>query len=104
MRPGCGLKQERVSLRLMEQPPVVGTLSAPLNISFDYTRSLGPTLSQFMTALARRRFLGARGADGRVHSPPFEYDPVTAAPPEELTEVGPEGTVVSWSWMPEPLE
>ena len=25
-------------------------------------------------------------------------------PPGELTEVGPEGTVVSWSWMPEPLE
>jgi uncharacterized protein len=78
-------------------------LQAPLEIEFDYTRSLGPVLSRFMTALADRRILGARGADGRVHAPPFEYDPVTLAPPGELTEVGPEGTVVSWSWMPEPL-
>jgi uncharacterized protein len=79
-------------------------LRAPLEIEFDYTRSLGPVLSQFMTALADRRILGARGADGRVHAPPFEYDPVSSEPPAELTEVGPEGTVVSWSWMPEPLE
>jgi uncharacterized OB-fold protein len=78
-------------------------LRAPLEIEFDYTRSLGPVLSRFMTALAGRRILGARGADGRVHAPPFEYDPVSSEPPGELTEVGPEGTVVSWSWMPEPL-
>src|SRR5690348_18172046 len=56
-----------------------------------------------MDALAERRILGARGADGRVHAPPFEYDPVSAEPPADLIEVGPEGTVVSWSWMPEPL-
>ena len=78
-------------------------LRAPLEIEFDYTRSLGPVLSQFMAALAGRRILGARGADGRVHAPPFEYDPVSAEPPSELVPVGPEGTVVSWSWMPEPL-
>ena len=79
-------------------------LRAPLEIEFDYTRSLGPVLSEFMTALAGRRILGARGADGRVHAPPFEYDPVSSEPPGQLTEVGPEGIVVSWSWMPEPLE
>jgi hypothetical protein len=79
-------------------------LSAPLEIGFDYTRSLGPTLIQFMTALAGRRILGSRGADGRVHAPPFEYDPVTFAPPQELVPVGPEGTVTSWSWSPRPLE
>ncbi len=90
----------------MSQPlsPGAAPLRAPLEIEFDYTRSLGPVLSQFMTALAGRRILGARGADGRVHAPPFEYDPVSADPPGDLTEVGPEGTVVSWSWMPEPLE
>jgi len=79
-------------------------LRAPLEIGFDYTRSLGPVLSQFMTALAGRRILGARGADGRVHAPPFEYDPVTFAPPAELAEVGPGGTVTSWSWAADPLE
>ncbi|HEY6481247.1 MAG TPA: OB-fold domain-containing protein, partial [Streptosporangiaceae bacterium] len=79
-------------------------LHAPLEIEFPYTRSLGPTLSQFMTALAGGRILGARGADGRVHAPPFEYDPVTFDPPRELVEVGPGGTVVSWAWAREPLE
>jgi uncharacterized protein len=82
------------------QPP----LSAPLRLSFDYTRSVGPVLSQFFTALRGRRIVGVRGSDGRVHVPPAEYDPVTY---EELTEIVPVasvGTVVSWSWQPEPLE
>jgi uncharacterized protein len=77
-------------------------LSAPLEISFDYTRSLGPVLSRFMTALTERRIVGSRGADGRVHVPPAEYDPVTLAPPAELVEVGPAGTVLTWSWQPSP--
>jgi uncharacterized protein len=84
--------------------PGLAPLRAPLDIEFDYTRSLGPVLSQFMTALADRRILGARAVDGRVHAPPFEYDPVTFEPPGHLVEVGPEATVVSWSWMPEPLD
>jgi uncharacterized OB-fold protein len=75
-----------------------------MEIAFDYTRSLGPVLGQFMTALRQRRILAARGADGRVHAPPFEYDPVTFRPPAELVEVGPAGTVLSWSWLPEPLD
>jgi len=79
-------------------------LRAPLEIGFDYTRSLGPVLGEFMTALAGRRILGSRAADGRVHAPPFEYDPVTFAPPAGLVEVGPEGTVTSWTWVGEPLE
>jgi len=74
-----------------------------MEISFDYTRSLGPVLGQFMTALRERRILGARGADGRVHAPPFEYDPVTFSPPAELVAVGPAGSVVSWTWVPSPL-
>ena len=78
-------------------------LHAPMEISFDYTRSLGPVLGEFMTGLRDRRILGARAAAGRVHAPPFEYDPVTSLPPEELVEVGPAGTVVSWSWQPSPL-
>ncbi len=83
--------------------PATAPLRAPLDIEFDYTRSLGPVLSQFMAGLAQRRILGARGADGRVHAPPFEYDPATAEPPGDLLPVGPEGTVVSWSWAPDPL-
>ena len=74
-----------------------------MEIAFDYTRSLGPVLGQFMTALRDRRVLAARGADGTVHAPPFEYDPVTFRPPRELVEVGPAGTVVTWTWQPGPL-
>ena len=89
----------------MSQPQASGqALRAPLDIAFDYTRSLGPTLSAFASALAEGRILGARSADGRVYAPPFEYDPVTSMPPTELVEVGPGGTVVTWSWMEGPLD
>jgi uncharacterized OB-fold protein len=57
-----------------------------------------------MTALRDRRILGIRGSDGRVHAPPVEYDPITAEPLTELVEVASVGEVVSWSWMPVPLE
>src|SRR5260370_12843397 len=95
----CLCQPQHVSLLSVSQP-----LRAPLDIGFDYTRSLGPTLSQFMTALASRRILGARGADGKVHVPPFEYDPQTGNPPGELVEVAAEGTVTTWSWAARPLE
>jgi uncharacterized protein len=84
--------------------PTSAPLSAPLEISFDYTRSLGPVLGQFMTGLKQRQIIGSRGADGRVSVPPAEYDPVTFASPLELVEVGPDGTVLTWSWQPEPGE
>ena len=79
-------------------------LTAPLDISFDYTRSLGQTLSGFMTGLRDHQVLGGRSSDGRVHVPPPEFDPATAQPVTELVEVGQAGTVTSWSWMARPLE
>jgi uncharacterized OB-fold protein len=79
-------------------------MGAPLILNFDYTRSLGQVLGSFMTALRERRILGIRGSDGRVHAPPVEYDPVTAEPLTDLVEVAAVGEVVSWSWMPAPLE
>ncbi|MBP2473070.1 putative OB-fold protein [Crossiella equi] len=78
-------------------------LSAELRVGFDYTRSLGPVLGAFITALGEHRVLGVRGPDGRVHVPPAEYDPVTAAPLTELVEVGTAGEVLSWTWQPAPL-
>jgi uncharacterized protein len=82
------------------QPP----LSAPLRLSFDYTRSVGPLLSQFFTALRGRRIVGVRGSDGRVLVPPAEYDPVTYEPLTEVVPVSAAGTVQSWTWQSEPLE
>jgi uncharacterized protein len=82
------------------EPP----LSAPLKLSFDYTRSVGSVLSRFFTELRGRRVVGIRGSDGRVHVPPAEFDPVTYEALTEIVPVASVGTVVSWTWQPQPLE
>lgn len=80
-----------------------GTLSAPLRVEFDYTRSLGPILSRFMTGLRDGTVLGARISDGRVVVPPPEYDPVTHDAVTDLVEVGQTGTVTTWTWVSSPV-
>jgi uncharacterized protein len=92
--------QSRQGLIETSEPP----LSAPLKLSFDYTRSVGPVLGQFFTALRERRVVGVRGSDDRVHVPPAEYDPVTYERLTEIVPVASVGTVQSWTWQPEPLE
>ena len=82
------------------EPP----LSAPLKLSFDYTRSVGSVLSRFFTELRGRHVVGVRGSDGRVHVPPAEFDPVNYAPLTEIVPVASVGTVLSWTWQPEPLD
>ena len=82
------------------EPP----LSAPLTLSFDYTRSVGPTLGAFFTALRNRRITGVRGSDGRVHVPVIEYDPVSYEPLTDIVPVSSVGTVLSWTWQPQPLD
>jgi uncharacterized OB-fold protein len=73
-------------------------------VDFDYTRSLGPILGAFLTALRDRRILGIRGSDGAVIAPPVEYDLVTGEPLHELVPVQDVGEVMSWSWMSTPLD
>ena len=98
----CGVtaSQSRPGLIETSEPP----LSAPLKRSFDYTRSVGPVLGQFFTALRQRRIVGVRGSDGRVHVPPAEFDPVTYEPLSEIVPVASVGTVLSWSWQAHPLD
>ncbi|MGV9713075.1 Zn-ribbon domain-containing OB-fold protein [Gordonia sp. NPDC003424] len=79
-------------------------LTAPLRNSFDYTRSLGPVLSQFALALRDGRIVGSKSGDGTVSVPPVEFDPVGGAKITELVDVATTGTVVTWTWQPEPLE
>jgi uncharacterized OB-fold protein len=93
-------RSSRLTLIDHPEPP----LSAPLRLSFDYTRSVGPTLGKFFTALRGRHILGVRGSDGRVHVPPAEYDPVTYEPLGEMVPVSAVGTVVSWTWQPQPVQ
>lgn len=82
--------------------PELEPLSAPLDLQFDYTRSVGPILGRFLGALRGHRIVGIRGSDGRVHVPPVEYDPVTAAPLDKFVEVAGTGTVQTWAWVPNP--
>lgn len=79
-------------------------LSAPLRLSFDYTRSVGSVLGSFFTALRERRVVGVRGSDGRVLVPTAEFDPVTYEQLTEIVPVSSVGTVLSWTWQEVPLE
>ncbi|WKN50390.1 Zn-ribbon domain-containing OB-fold protein [Nocardioides sp. Arc9.136] len=79
------------------------TLSAPVTVAFDYTRSTGPVLGQFLTGLREGRVVGGRTSEGRVVVPPPEYDPVTHRQLDDFVEVADTGTVTSWSWVPEPV-
>lgn len=80
------------------------TLSAPVTVAFDYTRSTGPVVGRFLTGLRDGRIIGGRTSEGRVVVPPPEFDPVTHAAIDDFVEVAPVGTVVSWTWVPEPVK
>ncbi|MDQ1520150.1 MAG: uncharacterized protein QOI55_1223, partial [Actinomycetota bacterium] len=45
-------------------------------ITFPYTRSLGPVVGAFMTAMTEKRIIGIRNGD-TVLVPPMEWDPAT---------------------------
>ncbi|HKA05091.1 MAG TPA: Zn-ribbon domain-containing OB-fold protein [Acidimicrobiales bacterium] len=81
-----------------------GAFSAPFVVSYPYSRTVGPHIGRFLTGLRNGRIEGVRASDGRVLVPPAEFDPVTGAPLDEWVAVADEGTVVSWAWVPEPLE
>lgn len=85
-------------------PTESSVLSAPMKVEFGYTRSLGPVLSRFMSALAQQQVLGGVLADGRVVVPPPEYDPITHDAVTELVPVASTGVVQSWTWVPEPVK
>ena len=80
------------------------TLSAPVTVAFDYTRSTGPVLGRFLTGLRDGVVVGARTSSGTVVVPPPEYDPVTHVQTTDFVEVSSVGTVTSWSWVPEPVK
>lgn len=85
----------------MTEPEV---LIAPNIIEYPFSRSTGPVIGAFFTALREGFFVGVRGSDGKVLVPPFEYDPYTSEELTEIVEVGSSGEVVSWAWVSEPLD
>jgi uncharacterized OB-fold protein len=82
----------------------VEALTAPLVIEYPFTRTTGPVVGAFLTALREGFVVGIRGEDGRVIVPPQEYDPVTSAELTEVVEVGTEGEVLTWCWTPDPID
>lgn len=88
----------------MVPEPSSTILTAPLSNTFAYTRSLGPVLSRFALALRAGHIVGSVAADGTVSVPPVEFDPATGEPTTELVDVSSVGTVLTWTWNPQPAQ
>jgi hypothetical protein len=72
-------------------------------LEFPYSRTLGPVTGAFMAGLRDARLLASRTRSGRVLVPPLEHDPDTGEAVEpDLVEVGPGGTVETWTWVSDP--
>ena len=89
---------------MVDAQPDGDVLTAPLVIEYPFTRTTGPVIGAFFTALREGFVVGIRMSDGRVLVPPCEYDPVTSESLTEIVEVGSAGEVLSWAWVNEPLK
>ena len=78
-------------------------LSAPSVIEYPFSRTTGPVVGAFLTGLREQVLVGIRGSDGRVLVPPTEYDPITGDDLHEMVEIGPAGTVTTWTWVAQPM-
>ena len=81
-----------------------GVYSTTFTLFYPYSRTVGPTIGRFLTGLRERRIEGVRAADGRVLVPPPDFDPHSGQASTEWVAVADEGTIVTWSWVPEPVE
>lgn len=77
-------------------------LSADHVLEYPYSRSVGPVLGRFFTALRDGRIEGVRADGGRVVVPPTEYDPVSGRATGEPVEVADAGVVTTWTWVGAP--
>jgi uncharacterized OB-fold protein len=81
-----------------------GVFRAPLNLTYPYSRTVGPHIGRFLTGLREGRIEGVRLGDGRVLVPPPEVDPLTGEASDQWVTVAAEGTIDAWTWVPEPHE
>ena len=84
---------------MADQPEI---FTADHVLEYPFVRSVGPVVGAFLTGLRDGKVLGTKGSGGKVIVPPTEYDPDTGETTSEFVEVGPEGTVTSWSWVAHP--
>jgi hypothetical protein len=81
----------------MSAPPVVS-----YKLEYPYTRTTGPVVGRFLTALRDGKLIGIR-CGKRVICPPIEFDPETGRElAHDFVDVGPGGVVRSWTWIAEP--
>ena len=73
-------------------------------LEYPFVRSVGPVVGAFLTGLRDGKVVGIKGSGGRVIVPPTEYDPETGEETSGVVDVGPEGTVTSWSWAGKPRD
>jgi hypothetical protein len=76
--------------------------SADHVLEYPYVRSVGPVVGAFLTGLRDGKVVGIKGSGGKVIVPPTEYDPDTGEETAGIVDVGPEGTVTTWSWVAQP--
>lgn len=84
---------------MADQPEI---FTADHVLEYPFVRSVGPVVGAFLTGLRDGKVVGTKGSGGKVIVPPTEYDPDTGETTSQIVEVGPEGTVTSWSWVPHP--
>jgi uncharacterized OB-fold protein len=75
-------------------------------LQYPYRRATGPILGRFFTELRDNgKILGVKTSSGEVICPPVDADPDSHADlsASDMVEVGPGGTVASWTWLNEPL-
>lgn len=77
-------------------------LKAPSVVEYPFSRTTGPVIGAFFTALREGFIIGIKSVDGKVIVPPVEYDPQTSEALSEMVEVGDAGEVVTWAWVTDP--
>lgn len=79
-------------------------LRAEFDLEFTYTRTTGPVIGKFFTALRDKKVIGIKGSDGKVICPPTEYDPLTAEALSEFVDLPSTGTVEHFCWVKQPRD
>ena len=77
-------------------------LRAPFELAYTYKRSNGPVMSKFFDGLGEQKILGTKSRTGKVFAPAAEFDPDTHESLSDMIEVGPGGTIESFSWIDNP--
>lgn len=77
-----------------------GSFVAPFDVSYPYSRTVGPVLDRFFRGLGEQRIEGTVGSDGRVFTPPAEFDPLTGERCTEWVVVADRGEVLTWALRP----